>query len=83
MPTQVFEMTEMKLTHDQIMRLKTAFANYPENFEDHRYGSMSGIQEQLDELGDKVGLIWYFESAKLNHNNEYDVEMGKLIVNVK
>jgi hypothetical protein len=42
----------IKLTHDQIMRLTTAFVNYPENFEDHRYGSMSGIQEQLDELED-------------------------------
>lgn len=73
----------MKLTHGQIMRLEAAFANYPEDFECHRYGTMSGIQEQLDELGNKVGLIWYIESAKLEHNIQYYVIMGKFIANVK
>jgi hypothetical protein len=66
-----------------IIRLKDVFSNYPENYKNHRYGTMEGIQEQLDELGDKVGFIWYVESAKLNHNKQYYVEMGKFIVNVK
>jgi hypothetical protein len=73
----------MKLAKKQIRILETAFSNYPKNFEDHRYGTMEGIQEQLDELGNKVGLIWYIESAKLEHNNQYYVIMGKFIANVK
>lgn len=73
----------MNLTRNQIRTLETAFTNYPENFESHRYGTMKGIQEQLDELGDKVGFIWYVQSAKPNHNEEYYVEMEKFAVNLK
>ena len=73
------------MTHmeKQIRILEDVFSNYPENYKNHRYGTTDGIQEQLDELGDKVGFVWYVESAKLNHNKQYYVEMGKFIVNVK
>jgi hypothetical protein len=44
---------------------------------------MEGIKEQLNELDDKVGFIFYCESAKLEDNEKYYVEMGKFAVNIK
>ena len=73
----------MKLTDKQIKKLEFCFLNYPENFKNHRYGTMQGIKEQLNELGDKVGFIFYCENAKLEDNEKYYVEMGKFVVNIK
>jgi len=62
----------------QIKKLKNIFANLPEDFKSFRYGTIKGIQEQLDGLGDKVGFIWYVESV-----NGDNVTMGKFIANLK
>jgi hypothetical protein len=73
-----------QLTLEQIKILENAFASYPKDFPTSgKYTSMQGIENQLDVLRGKVGLIWFTESAKLYDNKKYYVKMGKLIVNIK
>lgn len=54
-----------QLTQEQIKTLEDAFASYPDNYDKTlKYSSMEGIQEQLDELGENIGVIFYLRSVK-------------------
>ena len=54
-----------QLTPDQIKTLEDAFANYPEDFSGiSKYDSMEGIQEQLDELNNEPGKIFYVTNVR-------------------
>lgn len=55
----------MKLTSEQIKTLEDVFSNYTEyHYVVSRgtvYGSMEGISNQLEKLGDKSGYIFYID----------------------
>jgi hypothetical protein len=73
-----------QLTPEQIKTLEDAFAGYPEDFKRTlKYSTMEGIQEQLAELDEELGFIWYISKARKNEQlNEYEVTMERMVAGV-
>ena len=71
-----------KLTQEQIKTLEDAFASYPEDYEGvGKYSSMEGIQEQLDELEETPGLVFYVSKVlNVMENGRWLVDIGKIVI---
>lgn len=68
-----------QLTLEQIKTLEDAFAGLPKEYKDKgKYRSMEGIQEQIEELDGKPGLIFYISEMNMKDNGELHCVMEKM-----
>lgn len=74
-----------QLTAEQIKTLEDAFVSYPEDYKKTpKYATMEGIQEQLDELKDDIGRIYYISKVSKNQKlNAYNFTMNAMEVGTK
>jgi hypothetical protein len=74
-----------QLTTEQIKTLEDAFVSYPEDYKKTpKYATMEGIQEQLDELKDDIGRIYYISKVSKNQKlNAYNFTMNAMEVGTK
>ena len=70
-----------KLTPEQIKTLEDAFASYPEGFPTTSpFASMEGVQEQLNQLEDGKGLIFYISRASMEDGKVLKCSIEKMII---
>ena len=63
----------MKLTKEQVTTLENVFSSYPDLFKKDikagdKYTTMSGIQNQLENLAAETDPIFYIDNVKMNES---------------
>lgn len=70
-----------QLTAEQIKTFEDAFSNYPEDFPTtSKYASMKGIQEQLDQLEDGKGNIFYISKVSTSEGQILHCTIEKVVI---
>lgn len=72
----------MKLTPEQRKTIEDAFNEYPDSYErNYKYGTMDGIEEQLENPTEKDGkkIIFYISNVKLDEKlNAHSFSISKV-----